>query len=152
MIEHDYFLPFPEIVDPRARRPTGSATRAAWTRRASVDKLHRRLWVPLRPDGGPVVRHEFAHILWSPEKFPPFHPAVILQAVEDARINLGLVRVGLPVDLDAEQRAHVGAARAPRPEELVAVRTSCCALRGVARHECRGTTSPSWRRSRPTTR
>ena len=73
-----------------------------------MDKVHRRLWVPLKASGRPVVRHELAHVLWSPLKLPKVrYPIACLHAVEDARINLGLVQRGVPVELDTLQRTHV---------------------------------------------
>src|SRR5262249_39031951 len=104
MLDRELFLPFPEIVDAgagayRIRDSSGRTTLG------SVDRLHRRLWIPLRGDGRPVVRHELAHIRWSPPSFPEVEfPIAVLHAVEDARINLGLADLGVPVRLDAEQR------------------------------------------------
>ncbi len=104
---HGDFLPYPEIVDRRSGvyRILDSTARDT---SGSVDQVHRRLWVPLREDGRAVVRHEMAHISWSPLRLPRVdYPIVVLHAVEDARINLGLANASLPVLLDPEQRAHI---------------------------------------------
>ncbi|MCA9505468.1 MAG: hypothetical protein KC616_20415 [Myxococcales bacterium] len=70
--------------------------------------MTRHLFVPLERGGLGVSRHELAHVRWSPRRFPRVrHPLIVLQAVEDARINLGLERIGLVVTLDREQLAHV---------------------------------------------
>ena len=54
------------------------------------------LFVPLEEGGEPVSMHELAHVAWSPDRFPEVdYPLILLQAVEDARINQGLARVGL---------------------------------------------------------
>lgn len=71
-------------------------------------KVDRMLFVPLEEGGAPVSIHELAHVSWSPDRFPEVsYPLVILQAVEDARINQGLARVGLRVEPDRESLAHI---------------------------------------------
>jgi hypothetical protein len=70
--------------------------------------VRRRIYVPLGEDGRPIARHELAHVHWSPQRLPRVrYPLIVLQVVEDARINLALERLGLGVRLDPEQRAHV---------------------------------------------
>lgn len=106
------FLPYPELVDPRPHAgpwvvedsndqdwlPTNGAT----------DLEGKRLYVPLEPGAEGVALHEGAHVRWSPVRFPRVrYPLVCLQAVEDARINLALEKIGMPFTLDREQRAYV---------------------------------------------
>ncbi|HPG28290.1 MAG TPA: hypothetical protein PLW10_21840, partial [Myxococcota bacterium] len=104
--------PFPELVEPGPHH-------GPWTIADSRDQpwlptngaanlVTRHLFVPLERGGLGVSRHELAHVRWSPRRFPRVrHPLIVLQAVEDARINLGLERIGLVVTLDREQLAHV---------------------------------------------
>jgi hypothetical protein len=63
-----------------------------------VSKVKREMFVPL--DDG-VIRHEMAHVKWSPRKTPDAddRTATIIQAVEDARINTGMHNLGLPVNI-----------------------------------------------------
>jgi hypothetical protein len=106
------FLPYPELVEMGRR---GSPWKIEdsndhdWLPTNGItDKKARRIFVPLEAAGRGVSIHEMAHVHWSPEKFPRVRfPLILLQAVEDARINLGLVRIGLPVTLDREQLAYV---------------------------------------------
>ncbi len=111
MSDRHRYLPYPELVETEpgvspyrihdsSEEPGGGS--------GKVDKINRHLHVPLRSDGRPVSRHELAHVHWSPRCLPRvrFHPAV-LHAVEDARINLGLEKVSLPMELDGEQRTYL---------------------------------------------
>lgn len=106
------FLPYPELVEKGRRgRPwkIEDSNDHDWLPTNGItDKRARRLFVPLEPGGRGVSLHELAHVHWSPERLPRVrYPLILLQAVEDARINLGLSFIGLPVTLDREQLAHV---------------------------------------------
>ena len=106
------FLPYPELVE-------SGPSRVPWKIEDSndhddlpsngiTDKKSRRVFVPLEPAGESVIDHEMAHVRWSPEKFPRVRfPLILLQAVEDARINLGLEGLGMKMALDREQLAFV---------------------------------------------
>src|SRR5262245_24392165 len=73
-----------------------------------VDLVRRRMWVPLEPGARAVTRHELAHVAWTPARPARVRfDGRVLMAIEDARINLGLAGLGLPVALDAEGHAHV---------------------------------------------
>jgi hypothetical protein len=108
----DSFRPYPELVEPDrhttpyrirdAEREPGLGSRGA------VDRKQRRMWVPLRETGRSVARHELGHTRFSPVVLPrvSFEPGV-LAAVEDARVNLALLRSGVPSDLDFESEATV---------------------------------------------
>ncbi len=112
----DRFRPYPELVEPadagatdRFRRPyriVDSSHEDGGV--GAVDKMHRRMLVPLDPSGRPVSRHELGHVRWSP-LVPPrvrFDPR-LLAAVEDARVNLALAARGAPVVLDEASELHV---------------------------------------------
>lgn len=106
------FLPYPELVEGGRRGSPWEiedSNANAWLPTNGVtDKRARRLYVPLEPSGRGVSRHELAHVHWSPEKWPRVrYPLILLQAVEDARINLGLELIGLPFTFDREQLAQV---------------------------------------------
>jgi hypothetical protein len=111
MTHADLYLPFPELCDPRpgAYRIVDAAGDSTATRLgAAVNKVTRWMRVPLDDGGRGVARHELGHVAWSPVEVPklPFDPR-IYATVEDARINLGLAAVGLPVELGVEQAAFV---------------------------------------------
>jgi hypothetical protein len=106
------FLPYPELVESGGRRPPWKIEDSNdhdWLPTSGItDKKARRIFVPLEAGGRGVSIHELAHVHWSPERLPRVrYPLILLQAVEDARINLGLERIGLPVTLDREQLAYV---------------------------------------------
>jgi hypothetical protein len=106
------FLPYPELVESGRRRPPWKIEDSNdhdWLPTSGItDKKARRIFVPLEAGGRGVSIHELAHVHWSPERLPRVrYPLILLQAVEDARINLGLERIGLPVTLDREQLAYV---------------------------------------------
>ena len=106
------FLPYPELVEPcrdGRRWQIEDSNDHVWLPSNGVtDKHSRRIFVPLEAGGEDVSLHELAHVRWSPDRFPRVrYPPILLQAVEDARINLGLESIGLPIRLDREQLAHV---------------------------------------------
>lgn len=111
------FLPYPELVESGRHRKAwkieDSNQHEGLPTNGITDKQSRRIFVPLESSGRGVSIHELAHVHWSPERFPRVrYPLILLQAVEDARINLGLEAIGLPVSLDREQLtriAHLGA-------------------------------------------
>jgi hypothetical protein len=106
------YMPYPEIVEAAygldAWKVRDSTERPWLPSNGVTDKGSRRLYVPLQPDGRPVALHELAHVHWSPDKLPRVrYPLMILQAVEDARINTALYHIGCPMMLDPEHQAHV---------------------------------------------
>jgi len=106
------FLPFPELVEagPHDGPWTVADSNAQdWLpTNGATDKLGKKIYVPLEKGGEGVSLHELAHVRWSPDRFPRVRfPLICLQAVEDARINLGLRETGLPFELDREALAHV---------------------------------------------
>ncbi|MEM7410156.1 MAG: hypothetical protein AAF430_07985 [Myxococcota bacterium] len=112
---HDYetwgSLPFPELVlrDPEQRYRFFDTLKMPWLLTIGMtDKAGKRLFTPHHPAFRYVTLHELAHVKWSPDAFPEldFDPRVY-QAVEDARINLGLAALGHALDIDADGRATV---------------------------------------------
>jgi hypothetical protein len=106
------FLPFPELVEPGPHDgpwTVADSNDQHWLpTNGATDKLGKKIYVPLEAGGEGVSLHELAHVRWSPDRFPRVRfPLICLQAVEDARINLGLRETGLPFVLDREQLAHV---------------------------------------------
>lgn len=105
------FMPFPEIVEPEAgstpyRILDSNGKRLPTNGMTSMEK--RVLIVPLDPEHHSVARHELAHVRWSPVRLPKVSfDRRFLMAVEDARINLGLGLLGLPVNLLESERNEV---------------------------------------------
>ncbi len=135
----DQFLPYPELSE---RRPHAGpwtvedSNEQRWLpTNGATNKRDKRLWVPLEPGGEGVTLHELAHVRFSPERLPRVRfPIVFLQAVEDARINLALADLGLPVELDREGLAHVAhlAARDAKAGDLAATLVRAVASLGTA--------------------
>jgi hypothetical protein len=101
------FLPFPEIVEEATgQKPytiLDSMSVAGLPSTGMVSKKMRLMFVPLRADGASTIRHELAHVRWSPARLPrTWYNGNILLAVEDARINLALRRIDLPVETETE--------------------------------------------------
>lgn len=130
------YAPYPELVEPG---PHGGAWRVRDSRgehwlpsRGATIKVTRQLFTPLEPGGEPTSIHELAHVHWSPERFPRVrYPLVLLQAVEDARINLGLEAIGLGLANDREalsKIAHLSATDAKRRDPAAVI------VRAVASH------------------
>jgi hypothetical protein len=97
------FLPFPEIVEDKpGRKPytiLDSLSVAGLPSTGMVSKQSRFMFVPLTAGGSSTIRHELAHVRWSPIKLPKVsYDASILLAAEDARINLALRHLGLAVE------------------------------------------------------
>jgi hypothetical protein len=111
MAAREHFVPYPELleVEPhevpyRFEDSAGSAPGVS----GAVDMIARWMRVPFEAEGRYVRRHEYGHVRWSPPRPARVgYDPRILAAVEDARINLGLAHVELPVELDAEGEALV---------------------------------------------
>lgn len=103
--------PYPELVEPT--HPVGpwrvvDSRVVPLPSNGAVDPVERWLAVPLESGGRWVARHELAHVRWSPVRLPRVRfDARVLAVVEDARINLALAQVGLPMEPDREGRARV---------------------------------------------
>ncbi|MSR63934.1 MAG: hypothetical protein EXS08_16030 [Planctomycetes bacterium] len=105
--------PFPELVErqfhdtPYSIIDTNGKTWLPTNGMASL--VERKLLVPLLAEARSVARHELAHVKWSPMRLPKvaFDPRYLM-ALEDARINLGLRFIGIPVELSADERVQVG--------------------------------------------
>jgi hypothetical protein len=105
------YLPYPEFVEPEPvdvpYRIWNSLEEDLPTS-GMVNLLGREMWVPLEWGGRAVRRHELAHVRWSPARSAAVRfDRRVLMAMEDARINLGLAGIELPVALDDESHAHV---------------------------------------------
>jgi hypothetical protein len=103
----DQFLPYPELVEQEAgEKPytiMDSLAVEGLPSTGMVSKEERLMFVPLAESGASTIRHELAHVRWSPTKLPrvSYDPCILL-AVEDARINIALERLGLGVHLSAD--------------------------------------------------
>ncbi|MBM4384509.1 MAG: hypothetical protein FJ091_14230 [Deltaproteobacteria bacterium] len=135
------YLPYPELVEltPFAERARGyeivdSVGREDVT--GAVDKVARRMLVPLEAYGRSTVRHELGHVRWSPLRPPRVQfDRRVLAAVEDARINLALAANRVPLELGPESELHVawllardmkrGDALAVWLRSVAAIGTSC---------------------------
>lgn len=105
------YSPYPELVECKgggAPYEIRDALAEPLPTRGMVDLRKRLMWVPLLPSARAVTRHEMGHV-----RFSPLTPTKVrfdvrlLMAVEDARINLALAALGLPVVLDIEGHNHV---------------------------------------------
>ncbi len=104
--------PYPELVEPQ---PNPSpywiidTIGKPWLPTNGMTSLiERKLLVPLVEGARSVALHELAHVKWSPKRLPKIDFDLrYLMAVEDARINLGLVWVDLPVLLTTSEIAQV---------------------------------------------
>jgi len=112
-LRHKY-KPYPEAVEPKRK---GKAAKKQWEildvaesghKTPRVSKRDKMMWVPLSKDGEDTILHEMAHTKWSPLNVPeiPGHPR-FMQAIEDARVNLGRQSIGLTVSTDDEKRALI---------------------------------------------
>lgn len=97
--------PFPELVEPKDRHDKANrdyfiANTPEGRLQGVTDNDSRRMMVPLNEAGRGIARHELGHTKWSPVKVPKVrYDNAILQAVEDARVNLGLESAGIPMQL-----------------------------------------------------
>ena len=107
----DASMPYPELVcgDTDRLYRLYDTLRMPWLpTNGMTDKSARRLFTPFHPAFRYVARHELAHVKWSPEEMPELDfDARAYQAVEDARINMGLRRIGVPLDLPEHDRRYV---------------------------------------------
>ncbi|HEX6884410.1 MAG TPA: hypothetical protein VF530_13610 [Planctomycetota bacterium] len=104
--------PFPEFAEPLPNPIPYSiidTTGKHWLPTNGMTSLsERKLLVPLVAEGRNVARHELAHVKWSPQRIPKVRYDVrYLLAVEDARLNLGLVKIDLPVELGPAELEQV---------------------------------------------
>lgn len=101
--EKALLAPYPELVLPRRKGQQfeeytikDHSVHANSAAAGMVDKRNKVMGVPLERDAIGVVNHEMAHVMLSPELVPKTeYPTVILQAVEDARMNTALKILGL---------------------------------------------------------
>jgi hypothetical protein len=111
MTRSHVYLPYPEFVEAdRVDVPyrIWNSLEEDLPTSGMVNLLRREMWVPLEWGGRAVTRHELAHVAWSPARSARVRfDHRVLAAMEDARINLGLAGIGIPVALDAESHAHV---------------------------------------------
>ena len=106
----EHYMPFPEIIlgNPEPYQIYDSLTRPWLPTTGITDKVNRRLWVPFDHAGVAVRAHESAHVWLSPKHVSRVSfDARFLQAVEDARINLGTRNIGFPCDFTDAERARV---------------------------------------------
>ncbi len=103
--------PYPELVERHAGGAPyeiRDALAEPLPTRGMVDLKKRVMWVPLDAWARPITRHENGHV-----RFSPLQPTKVrfdartLMAVEDARVNLALSALGLPVVLDLESHSNV---------------------------------------------
>lgn len=92
-------LPYPELVEPQYDKRDYEIHDSRHMSPAPgigmVNQIERVMLAPLSDDGAFVRRHEMAHVKWSPKQLPRVaFDQLILMAVEDARINLGLGQLG----------------------------------------------------------
>jgi hypothetical protein len=108
-----HHMPYPELVEPK---PNPSpywiidTVGKPWLPTNGMTSLQeRKLLVPLVEGARSVAIHELAHVKWSPKRLPRLaFDLRYLMAVEDARINLGLTWIELPVRLTPSEIAQVG--------------------------------------------
>lgn len=103
------YAPYPELANPGPKWLVRNSLDRPWLPSPGVtDMTQRVVYAPLRADGVGVGTHEMGHVLFSPPRLPRVRfPAIVLHAVEDARVNLALHRGGMPMALDAERLARV---------------------------------------------
>jgi hypothetical protein len=106
------YQPYPEIVeDGEGASPyevIDSLHEPGLPSTGMVNLVGRQIFVPFDGDGQSTRRHELAHVKWSPAAFPKIEFArAVLLAVEDARINMAMARVKLPVRLSAKEKKLV---------------------------------------------
>jgi hypothetical protein len=108
----DVWMPYPELV--ATSRDTyeiiDSRGLPGMPTIGMTDKVQRILWVPFSEPGRVVSQHELAHVMFSPE-FVELKklrtPLMAVRAVEDARVNLGLRYMGVPLEYDESTCAEV---------------------------------------------
>jgi hypothetical protein len=104
-------MPYPELVlgEGGAHYRVFDTLRMPWLpTNGMTDKKRARIYTPFHPDYRHVSRHELSHVKWSPERMPKLDFDVrVYLAVEDARINMGLERLGKPLELSSADRDYV---------------------------------------------
>ena len=107
-----HHMPYPELVEPLPNPDPYSIIDTVgkpWLPTNGMTSLtDRKILVPLVEGARSVALHELAHVKFSPKRLPKVDFDVrYLMAVEDARINLGLVWIGLPLVLTEAEIAQV---------------------------------------------
>jgi hypothetical protein len=107
-----HHMPYPELVEPLPNPDPYSIIDTIgkpWLPTNGMTSIKdRKILVPLVEGARSVALHELAHVKFSPKRLPKVDFDVrYLMAVEDARINLGLTWIGLPVTLTADEIAQV---------------------------------------------
>lgn len=110
----DLWQPYPELVAPDLDKKkmyeiVNSSAMPGMPTNGMTDKVRQVLYVPLESSGRSVSLHELAHVRWSPKRLPKHlgAPLMIVRAIEDARINLGLSNLEMPLDFAADLCADV---------------------------------------------
>ena len=107
-----HHMPYPELVEPLPNPDPYSIIDTVgkpWLPTNGMTSIQeRKILVPLVEGARSVALHELAHVKFSPKSLPKVDFDIrYLMAVEDARINLGLVWIGLPLMLTAGEIAQV---------------------------------------------
>ena len=137
------FAPFPEWVDPDEVKGyevmDNSDVQCQWPvtqRLARTDKAKRIMVVPLSKSGAEVARHEMAHAKWSPKDRPKCKSALgkaCMEAVEEARVNLGLKRLKIPF---TAPRAYSESMRDAQSMDVASRKSVSATIRAVAFQGC----------------
>lgn len=87
-------LPYPELLRGSHAWEVNGADKFA-----CADVTRRKMTVPLGSRRHGTRRHEMAHAKWTPRFYevPSHIPAELVKALEEARVNLGMLRIGMPV-------------------------------------------------------
>jgi hypothetical protein len=111
------YAPYPELVDPNIHRGYTIYDNSEVENResskgalAQTDKAQRIMAVPLSVTGAEVSRHELAHAKWSPVNKPKVKDALrrgCMEGIEEARVNLGLDRLGLPFHIVTDEGRRI---------------------------------------------
>src|SRR6185436_11304310 len=107
-----HHMPYPELVEPLPNPEPYSIIDTVgkpWLPTNGMTNLKdRKLLVPLVEGARSVALHELGHVKWSPKRVPRVDFDLrYLMAVEDARVNLGLLWTELPVFLTASEIEQV---------------------------------------------
>src|SRR5688572_5102511 len=107
-----HHMPYPELVEPLPNPDPYwiiDTVGKPWLPTNGMTSIkERKILVPLVEGARSVALHEMGHVRFSPKRLPKVDFDMrYLMAVEDARVNLGLVWTGLPVVLTESEIAHV---------------------------------------------